>query len=142
MIQSTSGGTNPESRMITKSCTVYECLRVCGYTMTHYQLTEKYENYNKRYIKRNTEEKGTVGYNDTVPSSTDISKGSYVRTAGLCIGFEPNIHRMSASGRRISIMAGTVASCFNSSTIGWTTMKFGRNALLLEATQISNFLIF
>jgi len=54
-----------ESRMITMSCTVYECLRVCGYIMTHYQLTEKYENYNERFIERNTEEKGTVGYDDT-----------------------------------------------------------------------------
>jgi len=128
--------------MITKSCTVYECLWVCGYNMTHYQLTEKYENYNERYIERNTEEKGTVGYGDTVLSTTDISKGSYVRTAGHCIGFEPNVHRMSASGRRISITSVTVASCFNSSTVGWTMMRFGRNALLLEATQISKVLIF
>ena len=128
--------------MITMSCTVYEYLRVCGYIMTHYQLTEKYENYNERYIERNTEEKGTVGYDDTVLSSTDTSKGSYVRTTGLFTGFEPNIHRMSASGRRISIMSVTGASCFNSSTVGWTTMRFGRNALLLEDTQISNFLIF
>jgi hypothetical protein len=78
-----------ESRMITMSCTVYEYLRVCGYIMTHYQLTEKYENYNERYIERNTEEKGTVGYDDTVLSSTDTSKGSYVRTTGLFTGFEP-----------------------------------------------------
>jgi len=69
--------------MITKSCTVYECLRLCGYTMTHYQLTEKYENDNERYIERNTEEKGAVGYDDSVLSSIDISKGSYVRTTGL-----------------------------------------------------------
>ena len=75
--------------MITKSCTVYKCLRVCGYTMMHYQLTEKYENYNERYTERNTEEKDTIGYDDTVLSSTNVSKGSYVRTAGLCIGFEP-----------------------------------------------------
>jgi len=125
-----------ESRMITKSCTVYKCLRVCGYTMMHYQLTEKYENYNERYTERNTEEKDTIGYDDTVLSSTNVSKGSYVRTAGLCIGFEPNIHRLSVSGRRISITSVTVVSCFNSSTVGWTTMRFGRNALLLEATQI------
>ena len=90
---------------------------------------------------KETEEKSTVGYDDTVLSSTDISKGSYIRTAGICIGFEHNIHRMSASGRRISIMSVTVALCFSSSTIGWTTMRFGRNVLLLEATQISNFLI-
>jgi hypothetical protein len=96
--------------MISKSCTVYECLQVYGYTTTHYQLTEKYENYNERYIERNTEEKDTVGYDDTVLSSTDISKGSHVRTAGLCIGFEPNIHQMSASLLRISIMCVTVAS--------------------------------
>jgi hypothetical protein len=117
--------------MITKSFTVYECLRVCGYTMMHYQLTEKYENYNERYIERNTEEKDTVGYDDTLLPSTDIQKSSYVRTVGLCIGFEPNIHRMSASGRRISIISVTVASCFNSSTVGSTTTRFGRNPLLL-----------